>query len=256
MNSQKGASIFFALFAFLVCAAVGSVILASGSAASGRIARLAETDQRYHSAMSAARLFRDAIEGESITVTKTMVTTTTETDTITKNAEGKMVHTAGIPEDSVAYEDVVIEHDGIAIGDGASFPLDFAIALVLCEGYDEAGNLKETYETDYPDTIPNPVTRNFVIIPDQGEKVNVEAVLSPDKTLAFIFSAPQGASGAYRVKLVFEAQIDESTNEITSAPEQTISGSEENYTKETVTTDTVSKITKVTWVFSHVEDNM
>lgn len=66
LRSRKGASITFALLAFLVCAAVSAVLLAAASASAGRVSNLAEADQRYYAVTSAAQLFCDAIgEGKS-----------------------------------------------------------------------------------------------------------------------------------------------------------------------------------------------
>ena len=44
--SRRGASITFALLLFLVCAVVSSVVIVAGTAAAGRISRMAEMDQR------------------------------------------------------------------------------------------------------------------------------------------------------------------------------------------------------------------
>ena len=68
LRSRKGASITFALLAFLVCAVVGAVLLASASAAAGRLSGLAESDQRYYAVTSAAQLFCDTLDGQSFTI--------------------------------------------------------------------------------------------------------------------------------------------------------------------------------------------
>ena len=64
LRSREGASLTFALLAFLVCAAVSAVLVAAGMASAGRLSGLAEADQRYYAVTSAAQLFCDAI-GES-----------------------------------------------------------------------------------------------------------------------------------------------------------------------------------------------
>jgi hypothetical protein len=87
LQSQRGASITFALLLFLVCAVVGSVVLAAGSAAAGRMAGLPRSDQRYYSVTSAARLFEDLFEDNDgknkITVKRTDTYIKTETTEIT-----------------------------------------------------------------------------------------------------------------------------------------------------------------------------
>ena len=76
LRSQRGASITFALLIFLVCAVVGSVVLAAGTAASGRLAELAEYEQRYHAVNSAAELLsKEICSGK--TIVKCQKTTTT-----------------------------------------------------------------------------------------------------------------------------------------------------------------------------------
>jgi len=68
LRSSKGASLTFALLAFLVCAVISAVLLASASAATGRLSNLAETDQRYYAVTSAAQLFCDTLNGQEFTI--------------------------------------------------------------------------------------------------------------------------------------------------------------------------------------------
>ncbi len=70
LNSERGASITWALLIFLVCAVVGSAVLVAGTAAAGRMKNLAENDQRYYAVSSAAGLLRDALSQE-VRVTRT-----------------------------------------------------------------------------------------------------------------------------------------------------------------------------------------
>ena len=71
LNSERGASITWALLIFLVCAVVGSVVLVAGTSASGRLSKLAETDQRYYAVSSSAGVLRDVL-GQSVTVKRTV----------------------------------------------------------------------------------------------------------------------------------------------------------------------------------------
>ena len=68
--SERGASIAMALLIFLVCTVVGSAVLVAGTAASGRMSKLAENDQRYYAVNSAVRMLRKTMENETITVEK------------------------------------------------------------------------------------------------------------------------------------------------------------------------------------------
>ena len=70
LNSRKGASITWALLIFLVCTVVGSAVLVAGTAAAGRMSKLAENDQRYYAVTSTAGLLRDILS-QPVTVTRT-----------------------------------------------------------------------------------------------------------------------------------------------------------------------------------------
>ena len=79
LRSRKGASLTFALLAFLVCAVISAVLLASASASAGRLSGLVEADQRYYAVNSAAQLFCDALKDQKFTVnwTREVVNKTT-----------------------------------------------------------------------------------------------------------------------------------------------------------------------------------
>ena len=62
LTSQSGASITYALLLFLVCAVVSSVVLAAGTAASGRMSQSVESDQRYYAVTSAAEFLKKQLE--------------------------------------------------------------------------------------------------------------------------------------------------------------------------------------------------
>ncbi len=79
LRSSKGASLTFALLAFLVCAVISAVLLASASAAAGRVSKLAETDQRYYAVTSAAQFFCDSLDGQEFTITRMKEETKTVT---------------------------------------------------------------------------------------------------------------------------------------------------------------------------------
>ena len=70
LKSQTGASITFALLLFLVCAVVGSAVLVAGTAAAGRMSKIAEMDQRYYAVNSAARLLADTIQEKPLEIVK------------------------------------------------------------------------------------------------------------------------------------------------------------------------------------------
>lgn len=54
LNQSQGASLMLALLVFLICAMCGSVVLAAGTAAAGRVAGLKKSDQALYTLTSAA----------------------------------------------------------------------------------------------------------------------------------------------------------------------------------------------------------
>jgi len=91
LKSQTGASLSLALLLFLVCAAVGSVVLTAGTGAAGRLSRMAETDQRYYAVTSAARVFNDLLENDETAVTLERVKSVTDTVITKYNADGSII---------------------------------------------------------------------------------------------------------------------------------------------------------------------
>ncbi len=99
LRSRTGASITFALLLFLVCAVLCSVILSAATAASGRMAGIAQTDQRYYAVTSACEMMRDMVGGEDSAVTVVKKTTTKST---TKYVDGA-VNGSSVTETTNAY---------------------------------------------------------------------------------------------------------------------------------------------------------
>ena len=90
IRSQRGASLTWGLLMFLVCAVIGSVVLTAGTAAAGRLSRMAVTEQRYYAVNSAAELLVQRLTGQTVVAEMTMkkrvdigttikITTSTET---------------------------------------------------------------------------------------------------------------------------------------------------------------------------------
>ena len=113
LRSREGASLTFALLAFLVCAVISAVLLASASAAAGRVSKLAETDQRYYAVTSAAQLFCDKLDGQQFTIERKKVkkhTVVTAYPTSTNDAGEEITSTTVISdrEDNDYYLKVTI----------------------------------------------------------------------------------------------------------------------------------------------------
>lgn len=63
-KSTSGATLVLALLFFLMCAMAGSVVLAAGTAASGRVAGLKQAEQQYYTVTSAAKTVESLIDGQ------------------------------------------------------------------------------------------------------------------------------------------------------------------------------------------------
>ena len=79
LHDRSGATLTVALLFFIMCAAAGSVILAAATTSTGRLAELQASDQNYYAVVSAAKLLRDEIDGQTIGVKQTETKTTTVT---------------------------------------------------------------------------------------------------------------------------------------------------------------------------------
>ena len=102
LQDRSGATLTVALLFFIMCAAAGSVILAAATTSTGRLAELQASDQNYYAVVSAAKLLRDEIDGQTIGVKQKETKTTTVT-TSTDNG--------GTPDDT--SDDTIVEETKI-----------------------------------------------------------------------------------------------------------------------------------------------
>lgn len=93
LQDRSGATLTVALLFFIMCAAAGSVILAAATTSTGRLSELQASDQNYYAVVSAAKLIRDEIDGQTISVgqTETKTVTTTRTEKKETDASGAEV---------------------------------------------------------------------------------------------------------------------------------------------------------------------
>ena len=93
LQDRSGATLTVALLFFIMCAAAGSVILAAATTSTGRLSELQASDQNYYAVVSAAKLIRDEIDGQTISVgqKETKTVTTTRTEKKEKDASGEEV---------------------------------------------------------------------------------------------------------------------------------------------------------------------
>lgn len=101
---RSGATLTVALLFFIMCAAAGSVILAAATTSTGRLSQLQASDQNYYAVVSAAKLIRDEIDGQTIGVKQRETKTTTVT---TKTDNGG---TSDDTSDDTIIEETKIEY--------------------------------------------------------------------------------------------------------------------------------------------------
>lgn len=70
LKTERGATLLLALLLFMVCCAVGIVVLTAGTASSGRTAELARMDRRYYSVTSAVNLLAELVDGKTVAVSQ------------------------------------------------------------------------------------------------------------------------------------------------------------------------------------------
>ena len=71
LRSSKGVSMPLALLLFLVCATLASIVLAAATTSVGTATTLKESESSYYSVTSAAKLFRDELNGQTIVIDQT-----------------------------------------------------------------------------------------------------------------------------------------------------------------------------------------
>ena len=237
LQSERGASITFALLLFLVCAVTGSLILMASTAASGRISRTAELDGQYYSVMSAARLLQEEIEKNPVTVTEITVTKTvtkyTNGTPETPAQAGEPQYTRQIGEQnsntflpaSLTEDAAQRLTDGSSEGNAAIWP--FIRTLTLSASEESSENL---------DVL----------------KATVTETLSQDGILKLRITAGDTqsvSSGHYAVLLTFspEKTVQTDTQAVTDTPTDT------NATSYSITTTTTTTVTNTfKWTLSEM----
>ena len=177
LRSRRGASLSIALLLFLVCLAVASVVLAAGTAASGRLSELREADQRYYSVTSAAELVRDLVSSEPVVFEQKKLITTTEST----NDDGEVTTHTSVSVQTLDWNTSVLLKK-------ATLKLVFGNYLESVVNTEEAWLLRGADPTEEE-------LETFTITPSNSNAlpVNVRAVIK-NGDLVFYFSNQTDAS--------------------------------------------------------------
>ena len=252
LRSERGASITFALLLFLVCAAVGSVILTAATAASGRFSSLAESDQRYYSVTSAARLLKEKYgrgDNAAVTVVKETVTTSTATYNYEDELKNQSI------DDPITTKTI----------NGTVADYDYKLKNFFEEAASrwlENGTFVtsgQSIESEYTFTVDDEDVEKAV---KDAVEVSVHEYLYEDGTIELQLEGTAGTgngggtggeggtSDAFRMRMTFVPDIQQKTDTKTQeGTPQDVGTSGYNVT----TTTTVTETTLMTWKLTGIE---
>ena len=237
IKSNKGASLSMSLLLFLVCAAIGAIVLTAATASAGRLSSLAEMDQRYYSVSSAVQLLEKQLTGKEVTIYRECKTTVTT-----------IVDGAGDPQTSSVYVFKIGDKDATEVD---SFLSMRAKKLVfgnnaLQTADDKAKAMKSTLSHEDKGTF------NIV----HSEKDNQENTLNctvawnmkADGTLVLkVSDGPE--NNKYTLALTLVPTVIENEKSAESEPTITSLG---NNTYQKSTTVTTEKTARITWSYGGI----
>lgn len=185
LTSQSGASITYALLLFLVCAVVGSIVLAAGTAASGRMSGAVSSDQRYYSVTSAAKLLKNKLDGHSNRIVYT------GTGSEFYSGTGNVIDTSKATKKTFDGKEVLPDPLGI---------MDYGSAVV--GGWLSASTDPLKYDLTVKDTTDSSVKCSV--------KVSLSIVQSGSvPVLLLSVSNSDTTEGTYTLELNFTANVEE-----------------------------------------------
>lgn len=224
-RSQRGASLPLALLLFLICSSLAAVVLAAATTAAGQASQRADSDQAYYSVLSAAKLFSDELDGQTVTIEERVfhryVTTTTYSD--------------GATETSVEIDpnpdDPDVPGPSLSIGTSSDYTLlelatvaklyggevtDVTTALDSCAGnigdppYDD-GSDSEEVEFVLSHTVDNPIEG----FDAEAIEVTVKQTIEPDWSVKLELMGGDDAGSnttSYKVELGLTADVQSHTS--------------------------------------------
>ncbi len=286
LRSSKGASITFALLAFLVCAMVSAVLLAAASASSGRLSDIAQMDQRYYAVTSAAQLFCESMDGTGYSIERSWELTTSSSRGYALR-DGKMVPTGPYSKPIKVDEDFGLKiktaNDGSVLYDssktetsapqGASILSDAALWYVFGSNYDKDKDLmvKNCFQYDEgvtpyrPGSVASEWDYKAEFTGYSFLDVDIKLELKQNGNIIITFTNHQEDSAnpvdPFSVVVTMKASIEDNfdspnVSEISRVKNGTFltddNGVLQSYTEELTTDKTETKTTTITWQVSDV----
>lgn len=250
LKSRTGASITVALLLFLVCAAVGSVVLTAGTAASGRISRLAESDQRYYSVTSAAELLRDVLDGQSVTIRLPIEETKTRSIERTYTLQNGVM-SAGEFGATPTWESITagFRHTGTGTEVTESSDLLTRLAWDIATGGISAGDLANSMDEAWTHTMTADLqeqSETLTLVPVLSDissdplKVTAEFRMDKSGKLTCVLYNETGTSNEkFKVKISLNVQKTESYSETVTSSDVAIDTANPIVTKDPDTDEVI-----------------
>ena len=271
LRSQTGASITFALLLFLVCAVLSSVIIVAATAASGRMSKIAETDQRYYAVTSAAELLKNLFKEPHDTVSVVEVIETPYTITYRDGVADLPV--TGTPVTTKVY--VVADKKAAEISESDyknDDDTDKMDVLLKVNGVVNASFKNDTLQKDAAKNVYDMTPLNdrgltiestFFSDADldyDALSVTIKEKLDTNGNLQFTLYNSKNAKGAlstegdqYRLEMEFGADKSETPPSTKNEFVSSTSVSETVYTEEWKKTDIT--ITTLIWMLNAIRTN-
>ena len=246
LKSNSGASLSLALLLFVVCAVVGSVILAAVTAGSGRMSKLAEMDQRYYSVTSAAELLRDTLDGQCITIIRKKTTKTTTTRYYSGGSDGPKTEVSYDYKMSTLSDGRTNRSSDMSLQPKVSILADFVLEMVFGSGnLISDSDTVEKKETVFNNSLATAIDeKTFYIIPDSSiANLNVKVTMSySDKFLTLVLASDDG-NDKFSLEMLFSADILSNKNQTT---QNTIENNN-NDSRDEIVTKNEEKLDSVIW---------
>ena len=184
LKSESGASLMAALLFFIMCATVGSIILAAATASSGRLAGLKRNEQDHYAVNSAADLFSEILKDKKVILRISART----------NSEGSTTVSYMNPADPESAID----------------PTNVLLAKLVNMVYPNP-----TYTGTFPnyvaadlDSFSGNVPVNLTVAGDDNAGLNVTAAVSMNPALDLLVEI-KSTDGAETVKVRYTAVVDQ-----------------------------------------------
>lgn len=277
IQSNRGASLSFALLLFLVATVVGVSLLQAGTAAAGRVSQLAVSDARYYSVNSAADLLVSQLDGATVRFLRSKNSEVSRSAEIVLNDDGEaeehlLEEESSEPGYTISFlfadegEEEAEDADG-RFERGRSLLLDLAIDTAFGPDVTDFDSENSEYmENLYKKNCARSLAarRSFSRIlylsaeSEEAEletlKVKAELSMKSDGTLKVLLSNAEGGSDLYRLQLTFAVEIRQDDAVSEEIADRTVESGEEGgdalAVEHTSLTNSEEKLTSLCWTLT------